>query len=75
MVLLPEGKRNRSVCRRAERAGYGVLYMIDRKHPILLVVESKQDIALAGEHLFRIGCDRVLDYFCQGMTSWQNVAL
>ena len=50
-------------------------WMIDREAPILLVVESERDIALAGEHLFRIGCDSVVGYLHQGMTSWQNAAL
>ena len=50
-------------------------WMIDREDLILLVVESERDIALAGEHLFRIGCDSVLGYLHQGMTSWQNAAL
>lgn len=50
-------------------------WMIDRELPILLVVESERDLTLAGEHLFRVGCDRVTGYLHQGMTSWQNAAL
>ncbi len=50
-------------------------WMIDREAPILLIVESNRDITLAGEHLFRVGCDNVIGYLHQGMTSWQNAAL
>lgn len=49
-------------------------WMIDRKKPILLVVESERDLALAGEHLFRVGYDSVVGYLHQCMTSWQNAA-
>ena len=50
-------------------------WIVDREAPILLIVESNRDITLAGEHLFRVGCDNVIGYLHQGMTSWQNAAL
>ncbi len=50
-------------------------WMLDRSTPILLVVESERDIALAGEQLFRVGYDTVVGYLHKGMTSWQNAAL
>ncbi|QJW91193.1 MBL fold metallo-hydrolase [Spirosoma taeanense] len=50
-------------------------WMIDREQPILLIVESERDLALAGEHLFRVGYDTIVGYLHKGMTSWQNSAL
>ncbi|WP_020605452.1 MBL fold metallo-hydrolase [Spirosoma spitsbergense] len=50
-------------------------WMIDRLDPVLLIVESERDLALAAEQLFRVGCDNIVGYLHQGMTSWQNAAL
>ena len=50
-------------------------WMVDRRktHPAHCGKRSR--LALAGEHLFRVGYDSVVGYLHQGMTSWQNAAL
>ncbi|MBD2256602.1 MBL fold metallo-hydrolase [Pseudanabaena sp. FACHB-2040] len=47
-------------------------WMIDPAQSLLIVVESKRDVKLITEQLFRIGYDNLAGYLHDGMTSWQN---
>ncbi len=50
-------------------------WMIDPAQSLLLVVESKRDVELVTDQLFRIGYDNLVGYLHDGMTSWQNAGL
>jgi hydroxyacylglutathione hydrolase len=50
-------------------------WMIHPEKTLLLVVESKRDLKLVTEQLFRLGYDNLGGYLHDGMTSWQNASL
>jgi hydroxyacylglutathione hydrolase len=50
-------------------------WMIEPEQKLLLVIESKRDVKLVTEQLFRLGYDNLGGYLHDGMTSWQNGGL
>lgn len=50
-------------------------WTIDSEKEILLVIESKRDLSLITEQLFRLGYDNLAGYLHDGMLDWQNAGL
>ena len=50
-------------------------WTIDPEKEILLVIESKRDLSLITEQLFRLGYDNLAGYLHGGMLDWQNAGL
>ena len=50
-------------------------WTIDPEKEILLVIESRRDLCLVTEQLFRLGYDNLAGYLHNGMVSWQNAGL
>ena len=50
-------------------------WTIDPEKEILLVIESKRDLSLITEQLFRLGYDNLAGYLHDGMLDWQNAGL
>lgn len=50
-------------------------WTIDPEKEILLVIESKRDLNLITEQLFRLGYDNLLGYLHNGILDWYNAGL